>query len=280
MKKDRDLVAQWTESAPYWEKNRKTIALMFSPITQALLEAARITRGQSVLDVATGPGEPALSMVDSVGSDGHVVGIDMVPSMVEAARREAERRKLHNVRFDVASAGGLPFSDDTFEAVVSRFGVMFFPSPLNGIREMLRVLKPDKTVAMAVWHSAGRNPFHNTLSQIVSRYIESPPPAPDAPDTFRFAAPGKLLDIIIQAGAVHSHERLLQFRIEAPMSVAEFWSLRCEMSDKVRAKLRLLSQQQISEIKQEFIEAIQPYFSNHQMSIPAEVLIVSGDKKA
>src|SRR5258708_35076986 len=106
-----DVIEKWRGSAPYWEKHREPIRQMFSPVTAALVEEARIVGGNRVLDVATGPGEPALSVAEVVGPRGEVAGIDPVPGMVEAARRAAELRGIRNARFAVASADSLPFTD-------------------------------------------------------------------------------------------------------------------------------------------------------------------------
>ena len=251
---------------------------MFAPVTQAVIEDAAIESGRSVLDVAMGPGEPALTIAEAVGPEGKIVGTDAVPEMVEAARREAKRRKLHNASFEVAFADNLPFPAKTFDAVVSRFGVMFFPSPVDSLREMLRVLKPGGKIAIAVWHYAERNPFHYTVAQVVERYVESPPPVPDSPDAFRFAKHGDLLAILSKAGAGATRERLLQFSIRASISVQDFWTLRSEVSEKLRTKLALLSEPQLAELKREVIEALNAYTSGGVIGFPAEVLVVSGSK--
>jgi ubiquinone/menaquinone biosynthesis C-methylase UbiE len=70
------------------------------------------------------------------------------------------------VQFDVAFADHLPFPADSFDAVISRFGAMFFPSHLDAAGEMLRVLRPGRKLAMAVWHFTERNPFHYSLSRV------------------------------------------------------------------------------------------------------------------
>ena len=279
MQPDQEIIKRWSDSAPFWEKHRDILRQMFAPITQALVEDGKIESQHSVLDIATGPGEPALSIAAMVGTNGKVFGIDAIPQMVTAARRAAERLGLKNVQFDVAFADQLPFQADTFDAVISRFGVMFFPSLLQGVREMLRVLKPERKMALAVWHYAERNPFHYTLSRVIDRYVDSPPLAPDALDAFRFARPGKLKDVLAEAGAMNAFERLLQFRIQAPVSVEDFWTLRQEMSDKLREKMAMLSKQQASEAKSEMLEALSGYSTGEGMSFPAEVLIVSAARQ-
>ena len=200
MQPDQETINRWTGSAPYWEKHREIIRQMFAPVTQALAEDAQIAKRQVVLDLATGPGEPALTLASLVGPKGKILGIDPIPEMVAAARRAAERLGTTNTQFQVAFADHLPFPDNTFDAAVSRFGVMFFPAPLDAIREILRVLKPGGKLALAVWHFADRNPFHTSLSRVIDHYVESPPLAPDAPYAFRFANPGKLLKILQEGG--------------------------------------------------------------------------------
>lgn len=278
MERNQEVINRWSGSAPFWEKHREIIRHMFAPVTEAIVEEAQIGSRQSVLDIATGPGEPALTIAPLVGPHGKVFGVDPIPEMVAGARREASRREVRNVQFDVAFADHLPFPDNTFDAVVSRFGVMFFPSPLDAVREMLRVLKPGQKLALAVWHFAERNPFHYSLSRVIDRYVDAPPPEPDALDAFRFAAPGRLRAILNEAAVTAPAERLLQFKIHAPMSVEDYWTLRIEMSEKLREKIGGLSPERVTEVKREALESIREYSTDRGISFPAEVLIVSGAK--
>jgi ubiquinone/menaquinone biosynthesis C-methylase UbiE len=278
MQPEQEVINRWSGSAPFWEKHHEIIRQMFAPITQALVEDGQIGRQQVVLDIATGPGEPALSVAALVGPEGKIFGIDPIPEMVAAARRAADRLDLRNVQFDVAFADHLPFPANAFDAVISRFGVMFFPAPVDAVREMLRVLKPGRRLALAVWHFAERNPFHYSLSRVIDRYVDSPPPAPDALDAFRFAGLGKLRKVLDEAGATALSERLLQFTIQAPISVEDFWMLRIEMSDKLREKIAALSKDQMTEVKREALDSLREYSTDGEMSFPAEVLIVSGAK--
>jgi ubiquinone/menaquinone biosynthesis C-methylase UbiE len=278
MQPQQDTINRWSDAAPFWEKHREIIRHMFAPVTNALVEDALIGSGDSVLDIATGPGEPALSIASLVGPEGKVFGIDPVLEMVDAARREGDRLRVRNAQFEIGPADHLPFPADTFDAVVSRFGVMFFASPVDAVREMLRVLKPGGRLAFAVWHLAEQNPFFYTLSRVIDRYVNSPPPAPDALDAFRFARPGLLRDVVGEAGTLVPSERMLQFTIEVPVSAEDFWTLRFEMSETLREKVSKLSMEQLAEVKRQALEAFREYSRDHGMSFPAEVLIVSASK--
>lgn len=278
MQPEDEIIKRWSGSAPFWEKHREIIRGMFAPVTQALVEDAQIGSGNTVLDIATGPGEPALSLAALVGPEGKVFGIDPIPGMIEAARRAADSLALKNVQFEVASADQLPFTDDTFDAVVCRFGAMFFPSPADAAREILRVLKPGRKLVLAVWHFPDKNPFHYLLSRVIDRHVPPAPPDPDAFDAFRFAAPGKLQKVLNEAGAVAVSERLLRFAIEAPISAEDFWEMRREMSDTFRAKIASLSKDQLAEVNRESLASLRAYCTNDGMSLPAEVVVVSVTK--
>jgi SAM-dependent methyltransferase len=198
--------------------------------------------------------------------------------MVAAAEAEATARGLKNVRFRQCTADSLPFSDGAFNAVVCRLGVMFFPDPLTALREMLRVVRPGGSVALAVWYKSELNPFSYAVTNVISRHIETPPADPNAPGAFRFAELGKLANILVEAGAVDVIERLLQFEIAAPISPEEFWAMRSETSQTLCEKLQKLSNAEREQIATEVCEGARQFFPNNQMRFPAQMLIVSGTK--
>ena len=260
------------------DKNRDIVRQLFAPVSEALIEEAGIAAGHSVLDVATGPGEPALRITEVVGASGEVVGIDPAAGLIEAARRAAEGRSLRNARFEIAGVDRLPFPDDQFDAVVSRFGITFFPSPVAGAREMLRVLKPGKKLAFAVWHFRDDNPFHHVLSRIVDPVLPPAELPPDAPGPFRHAAPGKLQAILAEAGAANPVERLFRFSIDVALSPEAFWDLRMEMADKLRERLATLPREQFEDLKGRTLAAFREFASPKGLSFPAEVRLVSARK--
>jgi SAM-dependent methyltransferase len=279
MKPDQPVSDKWSGVAPFWEKYRGPIMQLFAPVSQALIEDAGVGEGDAVLDVATGPGEPALTVAARVGSQGKVVGVDPAAPMVAAARRAAEQGGFRNAQFEVGSADSLPFAPDSFDAVVSRFGAMYFPSPGGAVREMLRVVRPGRKVSLAVWGSQENNPFFSILLRVFERYVDPTPSDPQEPDQFRFAAEGTLRNIFDEAGGLESSDRLLRFTMQAPISVEEFWTLRCEISDKLRDKVARLSADQVADARREGIAALRPYSTAGGMQIPAQVRIVTGTKR-
>ena len=235
--------------------------------------------GESVLDVAGGAGEPSLTIAEVVGRTGSVTYTDAVQEMVAAAESEAERRGLTNITFKQCSAQSLPFENQLFDAVVCRLGVMFFPDPVAGLREMLRVAKHEGVISLAVWGKSELNPFSYLITDVVARYFEAAAPSdPSAPGAFRFAEPGSLSQILGQAGAVQIKERVLQFNIAAPISREQFWEMRSETSGTLREKLATLPTSQADLVAKEAKQAVGEFFSNSGMSIPAQMIIATAVK--
>jgi SAM-dependent methyltransferase len=277
---DHKTLQEWRTTAPFWTKHSDTIRTMFAPLTEALIRDAGIREGQTVLDVAGGAGEPSLTIAERVGSRGSVTCTDAVAEMVAAAESEARRRGLTNITFRQCAADSLPFESNSFDAVVCRLGVMFFPDPVAALREMLRVAKPGGSLSLAVWHRDELNPFTHIVTKVMARYVDSPPAGADAPNAFRFAEWGKLAGILKLAGAGDVRERGFGFRIEAPISTSEYWELRAETSDTLRAKLAKLSAEQAQQVKRDVVEAISEFFPNNQMNFPAQMIIVTGKRPA
>ena len=155
---------------------------------------------------------------------------------------------------------------------------MFFADPPAALREVLRVVKAGGRVSFVVWAPPEVNPFFQIITDIVERYLPSPPPDLDAPGAFRFAEPGKLGNLLRAAGAVQINEQLLQFRIKADLPLTEFWTLRSELSDTLREKVKELSSEQLAHIEQEVTAAARPFFENDLMDFPAEAIVVTGRK--
>jgi SAM-dependent methyltransferase len=271
------MLEEWRESAPFWAKHAKTVRSMFAPITRALITTASINKGSIVLDIAGGSGEPSLTVAETA-EPSSVVCTDAVYEMVLTSQKESRHRGLTNVEFAQCVGEALPFAPNTFDVVISRLGIMLFADPAAALAEVLQAVKPSGRLAFAVWHTSDSNPFFNVVSNVMARYVASPPDDPDAPGAFRFAQPGKLTGLLVEAGATDVSETVFKFSLQAPVTPRQYWELRSELSDTLRTKLAAMSTDNVNQIAQEVEEAARAFYDSDQMRFPAEVVIVSGRK--
>jgi ubiquinone/menaquinone biosynthesis C-methylase UbiE len=272
--------ANWSESAGFWDKHRVARRAMLDPLISVLrlhagIPESPVSSSYGVLDIAAGPGDVSLALAESLGPKATIWCTDFVPEMVKIAERSALERNLHNIRFRECRAESLPLEDAAVDAVVCRFGIMFFSDPLQAIRDSLRVLKSGSRVAHCVWGTRQANAFHHVVQDVLDKYVPGPPADPDAPGAFRFAPSGKLVRVFEQAKARDIQEHSFRFNIAAPLNFEEFFETRCEMSDSLRTKLRSLPADRRSEFREDVRKNSERYFSSTGFSLPSEVLIVS-----
>ena len=153
---------------------------------------------------------------------------------------------------------------------------MFFPDP--AFREIMRVLRPNGRLAFAVWGKSDVNPFCYLVTRVMDEHVKSPAADPDAPNAFRFAERGKLVDVMKQAGAVDVEDGIASFDIEAPISARQFWELRSQTSDTLREKLAKLPATEQTQIAVEMEQAVKEFFPSNQMKFPGQFLIATGTK--
>lgn len=267
----------WAESAPFWAKHREVIRAMFAPISNAMINDVRLGPDDVVLDVAGGVGEPSMAIARSLPA-GWVVCSDAVGEMVLTATRAARAEEIENLHGVQCLSEALPFEAHAVDAVVCRLGLMFSVDPIRSLREMLRVLKPGRGISLAVWGSSELNPFFTVTARAVGRHLPMPPPEPDAPGAFRFAETGKLARLLSEAGATDVLEHPVNFHIEAPVQLKDFWTIRAEMSELLRSKAAQLSAPQLDSVQKDVQKEAAQYFSSGRMRFPAVALLVSGTK--
>ncbi len=133
-----------------------------------MVEAANVTAGQSVLDIACGTGVVARTAADRVGGQGRVVGLDLNEAMLTVARRLRP-----DIEWRQADAAAVPFSDASFDAVLCQSGLMFFPDSVRALREMARVVTPGGRVAIQVWDRLEAQTGYTQLYEVVARHAGS-----------------------------------------------------------------------------------------------------------
>lgn len=140
------------------------VPALFAQWPARVLDAAAVRRGQSILDVACGTGVLAREAARRAGADGRVTGLDVNEGMLAVARRHAA-----DVEWRKGRAEALPFAAESFDSVLSQFGLMFFDDRQGALREMLRVLRSGGTLAVAVWDSLERTPGYAAMTALLNR---------------------------------------------------------------------------------------------------------------
>jgi ubiquinone/menaquinone biosynthesis C-methylase UbiE len=273
-----DVRKRWRESAYYWSKHQNTIEQMFSPATQALIQKAQIKDGDEILDVAGGMGEPSFSIAERYGSKVQITFSDLIFEMIEASRKESIARKLDQIQFCRCSGDHLAFRDQSFDVIVSRFGIMFFHDPKKSLSDMLRVLKPQGRISIAVWHQRINNPVHEFFMAEVEKIFPSDPIPPDAPDAFRYAEEGKLAAMVKNAGFSNVQEHVTEILMQAPINFENFFVYRSEISDQLRDKVKAMDSNIRNQLYNDLRARFDPYFDSEGMKIPGKIIVVSAQK--
>jgi len=222
-----DVKHNWTIRAPAWNQWAERVEKMARRFNEPLIEAAGIAPGMRVLDLASGAGEPALTIARTVGAEGHVTATDLIDDMLEGTRRRAAEAGLSQLACEVADMEALGFDDASFDRVTCRFGIMFVPDPVKALRESLRVLKSGGRTAWMVWGPMDDTTLFTVIQREVRAFLDLGP-VPDLPQ-FRFGDNGTLSSVLTEAGFADVEERELKFDANPPAG-SKFWEANVEMS--------------------------------------------------
>lgn len=188
----------WDCVAENWQRNADFVDRHLADATATLLSAVEVEPGDAVLELACGPGGAGLAAAAVVGESGRVVLADVAPSMVEvAAERAAALPQVSTAVFDLAS---IDAPDESFDAVISRHGLMFAESPLEAIREGVRVLRPGGRYGAITWDSRAANPWLGLILDAVGEQFGVPFPPPSVPGPFSLDDRGQLHSLLAEGG--------------------------------------------------------------------------------
>jgi ubiquinone/menaquinone biosynthesis C-methylase UbiE len=190
----------WGKMAPGWEDRNEWMINATGRVNEWVMERADPQPGNTVLEIAAGPGDLGFRVAGRVGDSGRVMSTDFAPEMVDVARRLGEARGLGNVEHRVMDAERMDLEDDSVDAVVCRWGYMLMADPLAALRETRRVLRQGGPLAFAVWAPPDRNPWAAIPGMTLVQRGHMPPPEPGAPGIFAMGDPDRVRELVTAAG--------------------------------------------------------------------------------
>lgn len=274
------------EAEPSWgsqyrlvasEKWKAKSAAMGQPVTDALVEYAKPSPGMKVLDLASGTGEPAISLAVRVGNKGHVTALDVSAELLEIAEKRARARHLTNFTVQQADAHSLPFPDNGFDLATSRFGVMFFRDPEAALRELRRALRPGARACFLAWGPFDQ-PYWQSMMGVVHRKVGGPLLDPEGPDPFRFAGPGSLSAVLRSAGFGEVEEETRTLPWAWPGPADEVWEQNRAVAVPFRPMLDRVPADEWPQIHTEVHQAVAQYWDGEKIAFGASVVFASGKK--
>ncbi|HYN67443.1 MAG TPA: class I SAM-dependent methyltransferase [Ornithinibacter sp.] len=192
--------AQWQAAAEPWHRWGPFIGSWLGDATHLMLDLAGVTEGSRVLDVAAGAGEQTMRAARRVGASGRVLATDIAPALLERAARDARDaglRQVETLELDGEDLGRL--GAGSFDAVVSRVGLIYFSDRPRALAGMRHALRPGGRVAAVVYSTPEANPFFSRPVQIIRRRAQLPPPLPGQPGPFSLGGPGVLAEALASA---------------------------------------------------------------------------------
>lgn len=204
---------QWQTAAEAWHRWNPTLKRWLGPATDLMLDMAKVKEGHHILDVAAGAGEQSITAAEKVGPTGYVLATDLAPKILEYALELAQKKEINNIEVQEMDGENLTVPDNSFDIVISRVGLIFFPDQQKALKEMMRVLKPGGYVAAIVYSTVEKNKFFSTPVSIIRKRAQLPPPLPGQPGPFSLGGEGVLEDAFKQAGFVNVQSKF----VDAPV---------------------------------------------------------------
>lgn len=248
---------------------------MGGAVTEALVEYSHPRPGMSVLDLASGTGEPAITLAGLVGPRGSVTAVDQSSELLEIASERARNKHLTNLLTKQADAHTLPFAGRSFDLATCRFGVMFFVDARRALTELRRVLKPGARACFAAWGPV-EQPYWQTTMKIVERHVGGAPFPSGESDPFRFSAAGSLSEVLRAARFGEVEETTRNLPWTWPGDAEEAFDYFCAVSAPFRPMLERVPDEMWPAIRAEAKAAIDRYRVGDEIRFGADVVLASG----
>jgi SAM-dependent methyltransferase len=215
---------QWNVAAGGWRKWSELIDGAAGGISDRLVALAGVEPGSRVLDVAAGYGEPSLTAAKAAGPEGRVVATDISAEMLAFGRERASAAGLENIEFVESDAAGLDYPEDSFDAALSRWGIIFEPDGEAAAARIRGFLKPGARMAISSWGPPERVPFLAIPIRTAMERLGVDPPPPGTPGPLSRPTPEALGGLLSAGGFsdVDVEEAEVSFDWDSPEDFTAF----------------------------------------------------------
>ena len=207
---------QWDNAADAWDGWGPAIEQWLDEATSTMLDLARIGAGARVLDMAAGAGGQSVAAARRVGPDGRVLATDLSPVILERAQRRFERAGLANAATRAMDGENLTVEPSSFDAVISRLGIIYLPDRAAALASARRALRPGGRLSVIVYGTAPQNGFFSVPVSIIRQAAGLGAPLPGQPGPFSLGADGVLAAELAQAGFTDIEVRAIDAPVRMP----------------------------------------------------------------
>lgn len=241
----------WDSAAVGWKQWSEFNIRADRHISERLVELAGVRSGSRVLDVAAGYGEPALTAARKAGSEGRVVATDISAEMLAFGRERAAAAGLANVEFVESDASSLDFPQGSFDAAVSRWGIIFEPDAEAAAGRIRGFLEPGARIAISSWGEPDQVPFLSIPMRTTMERLNVPPPPVGTPGPLSRPTPAAIAGLLEGGGfsnvAVERAE--VTFEFDSPEHFTAYVRA-------IAAPIRAMIEQHAGEAQEEAWDAI------------------------
>jgi SAM-dependent methyltransferase len=268
---------QWQTAAEPWSRWGPTLEQWLGEATELMLDLAGVQEGSRVLDVAAGAGGQTLAAARRVGPSGAVLATDISPAILEYAARAASTAGLTNVATREMDGEELEIEGESYDAVISRVGLIYFPDQVLAVQAQRRALRPGGRVGAIVYSTPDRNEFFSIPVSIIRRRAELPPPAPGQPGPFSLGADGAIEALFQRAGLSDIEVHKLDAPLRLP-SAAECLRFEQESFGALHQMLAGLDEAGRAEAWTEIESAFAQFEDSKGFAGPCEMLVAVGTR--
>jgi SAM-dependent methyltransferase len=244
-----------------------------------LCRAAALAPGMTVLDVASGAGQPAIQVARVIGPTGRVIATDVASDMLAGCERRARAAGVTNLEVREADMHDLRgIEDASVDAVTFGFALMFSPDPVRVMKEIARVLVPGGRVALCVWDEPAKNPFFTTMFGAIAEVAPPGPlPSPNAPGPFKLCPPGALEGVLREAGFRDVATAPVPFQFEFD-SVEQHFEINSALAAPLKRLVTNASPEDLARLRSALAGALEPHRDGGRVRILATALCGSARK--